>query len=168
MVQWHRGIGFESPPILDGFDLLWQDKPPERPGCQAGKGYVQSPEINRCTTRSRQIFPGYLGILCLIRLCLLEQLWFKTFCFQSHEINRCTTRAIQILPGYPRILLWRPRKHTPTRYGFLCVRAIPINTTTMAPRISYRLSYLEKFHFSNLLAASEAGCWKFEKWKFSK
>ena len=26
--------------------------------------------------------------------------------------------------------------------------------------MSYRLSYLEDFHFSNLLAASEAGCWK--------
>ena len=50
------------------------------------------------------------------------------------------------------------RKHTPTRYGFLRVRAFPINTTTMAPRMSYRLSYLENFHFSNLLAASEAGC----------
>ena len=27
------------------------------------------------------------------------------------------------------------------------------------------LSYLKNFHFSNLLAALEAGCWKFEKWK---
>ena len=34
--------------------------------------------------------------------------------------------------------------------------------------MSYRLTYLENFHFSNLLAASEAGCWKFEKWKFSE
>jgi hypothetical protein len=31
-------------------------------------------------------------------------------------------------------------------------------------KMSYRLPYLENFHFSNLLAASEAGCWKFEKW----
>ena len=34
--------------------------------------------------------------------------------------------------------------------------------------MSYRLPYSEIFHFSYLLAASEAGCWKFEKWKFSK
>ena len=35
-------------------------------------------------------------------------------------------------------------------------------------KMSYRLTYLENFHFSDLLAASEAGCWKFEKWKFSE
>ena len=34
--------------------------------------------------------------------------------------------------------------------------------------MSYRLPYSENFHFSNLLAASEAGCWKFDFGVFEK
>ena len=33
--------------------------------------------------------------------------------------------------------------------------------TLVSLKDGIRLSYLENFHFSNLLAASEAGCWKF-------
>ena len=33
-------------------------------------------------------------------------------------------------------------------------------------KMSYSLSYSENFHFSNLLAASEAGCWKLKNESF--
>ena len=34
--------------------------------------------------------------------------------------------------------------------------------------MSYGLSYLENFQFSNLLPASEAGCWKFDQFDHKK